>query len=108
MTSYTDSEDTNHWRTKTAEKDIMKELRKEFPDREIPDPLFFKEHWWKEGCTYWLPGLYDPQEESDKVMCPQPGKWQNLFVCGESYSMRQAWMEGALEHSESMLKRHLF
>lgn len=107
MTSYTDSEDTSHWRTKTAEKDIMKELRKEFPGREIPDPLFFKEHWWKEGCTYWLPGLYDPQEESDKVMCPQPGKWQNLFVCGESYSMRQAWMEGALEHSESMLKRHL-
>lgn len=112
MTSYTDDKDTQPWLKlldeggSVLESALMKELRKQFPERTIPDPLYFKAHPWYEGCTYWLPGFYDPVEESKKVMCPQPTKWQSLYVCGESFSLRQAWMEGALEHAEAMLKKY--
>jgi len=113
MTSYTDNNDAEHWihildkeRERGLEKKIMKGLRELFPHKKIPDPLYFKAHPWYEGCTYWLPGSYDPVELSKKVMCPLPGKWQHLYVCGESFSMRQAWMEGALEHAEAMIKKY--
>jgi hypothetical protein len=38
-------------------------------------------------------------------MRPLPSCWQNVYVCGESYSERQAWIEGALEHSEKLLRK---
>jgi hypothetical protein len=112
MTSYTDSTDTIHWteflkKGETCLKDaIMDELRRTFPEKNIPEPTVFKAHSWELGCSYWMPGLYDPEVASERVMCPLPGTWSNLYVCGESYSMRQAWVEGALEHSEKMLKKY--
>jgi len=110
MTSYTESQDAEHW-TKILEKkgeaelkkEVMKELRALFPETTIPNPVFFKAHSWKKGCTYWTPGMYNPQEESQKIMQPFPN--QSVYVCGESYSMNQAWMEGAFSHAEAMLKK---
>ena len=29
----------------------------------------------------------------------------NLFLCGDSFSNNQAWMEGALQTSEKILKK---
>ena len=112
MTSYTDAQDTKPYlklldkSPKLLEKCILKDLRHLFPDCDIPNPLFFKAHPWYEGCTYWLPGLYNPNEESEAIMNPMPKRFEHLYVCGESYSLRQAWMEGALEHAESMLKKY--
>ena len=112
MISYTDGADTKQWTDilaskgeKALEKEIMKNIRKLFPSIVIPDPIFFKAHNWPTGCTYWLPGLYNPKEISKKIMRPLPNTLHNVHVCGESFSMRQAWVEGALEHSEAMLKR---
>jgi protoporphyrinogen oxidase len=112
MTSYTDADDTKVWKKiydKGGDKAlchaIMADLRKMFPD--IESPTFFKSHYWQHGCTYWLPGLYDPEEESHKIMCPIPIRNPNLYVCGESYSMKQAWIEGALEHAEEMLQKYI-
>lgn len=112
MTSYTDAEDTAAWK-KIYDKGgdralchtIMSDLRGMFP--QIKMPTFFKSHYWKHGCSYWLPGLYDPKEESHKVMCPMPMRIPNVFICGESYSLKQAWMEGALEHAEEMLQKYI-
>jgi hypothetical protein len=112
MTSYTDGDDTKQWLgllkegNHVLESALIQELRKQFPKKQIPAPLYFKAHPWFDGCTYWTPGSYSPQEESEKIMCPQPTKWQTLYVCGESFSMRQAWMEGALEHAEAMLNKY--
>ena len=108
MTSYTDANDAEYWikMDKNLEKKIMAGLREVFPHKKIPDPLYFKAHPWYEGCTYWLPGSYDPVEQSNKIMCPLPNKWQHLYVCGESFSMRQAWMEGALEHADALIKKY--
>jgi len=112
MTSYTDAEDTAVWK-KVYDKGgdralchaIIGDLKGMFP--EIQMPTFFKSHYWKHGCSYWLPGVYDPKEESRKIMCPLPSANQNVYVCGESYSMKQAWVEGALEHAEEMLQKYV-
>lgn len=111
MSSYTDGKDTLVWKKildkseKLVEKKLTGELRKLFPEIVIPDPVFTKTHYWKNGCSYWLPGLYDPVEAGIKVMTPLR-RLPGVFVCGESYSMKQAWVEGALEHAEDMLKRY--
>jgi hypothetical protein len=116
MISYTDSDDTKPWTSilkKESEelglqKAILKEARRLFPTKEIPEPLFFKAHLWSEGCSYWKPGLYDPKQTSLQIMNPFPNRFQNVYVCGESYSMKQCWMEGALEHAEEMLNTYFF
>jgi len=111
MISYTESNDARtilrlldrQGEEKTGEF-LVEEARKMFPEVEIPDPLFFKSHPWTSGCTYWLPGAYDPYEESKKAM--KPFSDRNLYCCGESFSTRQAWMEGALEHADLMLQTY--
>ena len=46
------------------------------------------------------------QDIYDKMLKPIDGK--NLFLCGESFSKRQAWMEGALETCYDVLKKMKF
>lgn len=113
MVSYTDASDTEIWTRilkKKGEaalsKAILKSLRDLFPDSTIPEPTFFKSHEWKQGCSYWTPGIYSPQEKSIQCMNPFPSRWPDLFMCGESYSLRQAWMEGSLEHAEELFVRY--
>ena len=108
MISYTDGKDARKihqiYNTMGEEKlgdMLVEQARKSFPDKEIPDPLFFKAHPWTSGCTYWLPGNYDPYEESKKSL--KPFSDTNLYCCGESFSTRQAWIEGALEHADLLL-----
>jgi len=113
MVSYTDASDTEVW-TRLLEKKgeaalgkaILKSLRDLFPRSKIPEPTFFKAHEWKQGCSYWTPGTYSPQEKSIQCMNPFPSRWPDLFLCGESYSLRQAWMEGSLEHAEELFVRY--
>lgn len=110
MISYTDGKDARkilQWldtlgEEKTGEK-IVSYLREMFPSKDIPDPLFFKAHPWTSGCTYWLPGLYNPMEESKKMMRPLSAI-SGLYCCGESFSLRQAWVEGALEHADQLME----
>jgi hypothetical protein len=98
MISYTDGGDVEKL---LAVKDrrgfIMKELRKIFPD--VVDPLFYKEHPWTDGCTYWLPGNYDVSRESEASLQID----ERVFMCGESFAVRQCWMESALEQAEKLL-----
>ena len=114
MTSYTDAEDTKSWTRILESKGeialqnaIMKKTRELFPELTIPNPIFFKAHHWKHGCSYWLPGLYDVKEQSTKLMNPLPAAYPNVYVCGESYSLKQAWIEGAIEHAEEMLEKYI-
>ncbi len=111
MLSYTDGKDARevlrmldkYGEDSTGDK-LVAQARRSFPDRTIPDPLFFKAHPWTSGCTYWLPGSYDPEQKSREALKPF-SDW-NLFCCGESFSLRQAWMEGALEHADLLLSTY--
>lgn len=114
MTSYTDAEDTKPWVRILESKGeialqnaIVKKTRELFPELTIPNPIFFKAHHWKHGCSYWLPGLYDVKKESVQLMNPLPAAYPNVYVCGESYSLKQAWIEGAIEHAEEMLEKYI-
>lgn len=108
--SYTDSQDAELWMEKLKRegqeavgRQIVHELR-EWIDPRIPTPLFVKAHPWEHGATYWLPGQYDPVAESRAAVQPLPAALPSVWACGESYSLRQAWMEGAVEHAELMLE----
>jgi monoamine oxidase len=111
MISYTDGKDARHLFNllgkgeNQLENYILREIRTLFPDKEIPDTLFFKPHPWYQGCTYWLPGNYDPYKLSEDALKPFPTTMPEVYVCGESFSIRQAWMEGALEHADMLIKK---
>jgi hypothetical protein len=112
MISYTDAEDTTPYTDileedgeKALERTVVADVRKLFPGVTIPKPLFFKPHAWETGCTYWLPGDYDPERLSRSAVHPLPSTLPGVWLCGESWSMRQAWVEGALEHTRMMLQR---
>lgn len=116
MISYTDGLDAKYWfkqdETEHGEENVkdlvMTEIRKLFPERTIPDPLFFKQHPWYEGCTYWLPGSYNIVEESNKSLHPKPQTMPNLFMCGESFAVKQCWVESALDQADKLLANHKF
>jgi hypothetical protein len=118
MISYTDGLDAKWWIKQdesAAEhgeenvKDlVMTEIRKLFPDRTIPNPIFFKQHPWYEGCTYWLPGNYSVEDESIKSLHPLPKTAPNLFMCGESFAVKQCWVESALDQADKLLEKHKF
>jgi monoamine oxidase len=111
MASYTDADDTRFWHNKSKsqhDSTLLAELRKSFPEKTIPNPLYTKSYYWDDGCTYWTPGSYDPEKESVDIMRPFPVGLPDVYVCGESFSMKQAWMEGALEHAEAMLQKFFF
>jgi len=106
MLSYTDADDTTNFMKMGDTKlknVIMKELRTLFSEHTIPDPIFFKSHPWTTGATYWLPGNYSPETLSKQAIHPL-SKFPSLWLCGESWSTRQAWVEGALEHTILCLK----
>jgi hypothetical protein len=103
MVSYTDTQDTTAlmaMKEPAMGEYIQKELRRLFPDRKIPDYLFFKSHPWKAGVTYWLPGDYVPEEESEEAIRFS----DRIHLCGESFACCQGWMEGAVKHANQLLR----
>ena len=109
MISYTDGDDVKSYARlldkseEALESAVMSDIRRLFPDLDIPDPTFFKAHHWETGCSYWQPGDYNVEAESRKV-CRPLKSIPRLFICGESFSLRQAWVEGALEHADECLR----
>jgi len=110
MISYTDGNDTNHYHAiwkkggdKALQVAVMSDIRKLFPTYRIPEPKFFRGHYWDTGATYWQPGHYNPDIISISSCYPLPLSLPRVFVTGESFSIRQAWVEGALEQSKICL-----
>jgi monoamine oxidase len=113
MISYTDGDDAKYWikqdesaaehGQENVKELVMAEIRKLFPERSIPDPIFFKQHPWYDGCTYWLPGMYNVEYESIMSLNPLPKAISNLFMCGESFAVEQCWIESALEQADKLL-----
>ena len=108
MISYIESEDTAFWRGLKGPAliaKLQKELRRLYPTEQIPEFKWARAYEWSGGCTYWIPhaDVYDPATESKRALRPFPSTLPNLHLCGESFSLRQAWIEGALEHAAALL-----
>ena len=99
MISYVESQDTEPLRGLTGDalvRRLTTEVRRLFPGTEI---AWAKAYEWHEGCSYWLPGRYEPVAASAEAL-----DIAGVHLCGESFSLHQAWMEGALDHAAALLK----
>jgi cytochrome b involved in lipid metabolism len=104
MISYSDTKYAKEWQNykinNLLEKEIMKNIRLLFSEKEIPDPIFLKStfiyeatHLWKVNC--------DGDILQERIIKPYTD--MNLFICGESYSNNQGWIEGALQTSNKVV-----
>ena len=105
MISYTDNKDTlpfieNNKLKKDSEiiKIINIELKKLF-NFDIPNPIKLNSYYWIYGCHYWKKN-YDSDIIYKKLINP----FDNIYICGETFSLNQAWMEGSLETSNKVIK----
>ena len=62
-------------------------------------PIYFKTHYWGVGAHHWKPG-YNSTAISKKILNPM----KNIYICGESFSQKQAWVEGGLETVHEVIK----
>ena len=107
MISYTDGADTQSFKGKnnklmkeTKIKDkIHTELNRLFRGT-VPPPSYFKVHYWSVGAHHWKSGC-----DSDKICKQMLNPLKNIYICGEAFSQKQAWIEGALETSELIVKK---
>jgi protoporphyrinogen oxidase len=100
MVSYTDGSYAREWNMlPNLKENIMKNLRKLFPRKDIPEPLWMRAFYWDEGSHCWLPGARKYRNTKDTV------KEHGYIICGEVISdHNQAWIEGALETVDNGLK----
>tara|TARA_Y100000991_G_C21970547_1_gene349213 strand:+ start:1567 stop:3036 length:1470 start_codon:yes stop_codon:yes gene_type:complete len=100
---YNDNKNAEYMRNIISNGDLKfflkQNLERIFPDKVIPDPTFLNCHYWKNGNHFWLP-LYENKKIQDYMINPI----KNLYIAGESYSMNQAWIEGALETSDKVIR----
>ena len=100
MVAYVEGGDTIPYRTQQGglrsqdklNKEVHEELRRLLPERNIPTPIHFKAYLWTEGGHAWLPRV-NSEVAARAILNPR----LNAYVCGEAYSHKQAWIEGALE-----------
>ena len=108
MISYTDGIDVKPFLTKSGKlrsenviKSLIKnELQKIFPNKNIPNPTYFHPYLWTQGCHYWK-----KNNDSSKISKFMINPIKNMYICGESFSTNQAWMEGALETATEVIKK---
>jgi len=81
-------------------KAIHKEIKSLF-GIEPPEPEEVLFHYWENGCHFWDTGK-DMNKLYESIM--KPIKDKELYICGESYSKKQAWIEGSLESCYDVIK----
>lgn len=98
MISYTDGRYATYWKSLAdyCPKLLKSTLEIEL-ERVFGQPFTVTNvttHFWKDCAHAWKPGA-DSDVISQKIVNPLP----RIFVASESYSQKQAWIEGALEQA---------
>jgi monoamine oxidase len=109
MISYTDNKYAEYWHDLYKKEGIEKIDQKiaeniyQSTKITIPKPLETMVYYWSCGVGYW--GIEaDSRAISQKMI--KPFEEEEVYICGEHYSEKnQQWMEGALETSNSVLKK---
>lgn len=106
MVSYADGTDVNSYyksgkllKTNKLKTKIHNELKRLFPEKKIPHPTYFKSHLWTEGVHLWRRG-----SDSKKIFKILLNPMENIYICGEGFSLNQCWVEGALDTSDKVVK----
>ena len=106
MISYIDSEYAEMWNdSSSSKKIIINRLHKEIKNLfniVPPEPEYIKYYYWTNGLHVWRPG-YNYHKLYKETMKPYYD--QQIFICGESFSKNQGWIEGCLETSYDVLEQ---
>lgn len=109
MSSYLDARDIDLWSglwQKRRHEDLLNKIHNEtcalFPEKDIEKPIYVSPQFWADGCTYWLQDI-DYKHLSEQALCPYPTTHPKMHVVGESFSTKQQWIEGSLEHADSLI-----
>ncbi len=109
MISYTDSKYANHlnnYYKKYGKKRLEKYILESWENtllRNIPEPIFTKVCYWKEGVAMWNRKINSIQVHK---MLQKPFMNKDLYISGENYSLNQAWIEGGLQNSDEILSKY--
>ena len=103
--SYSDDYISNYWNvlsTIEIKQNLVKYLREIFPNENITEPEWITKHYWSNGAHFWKVGIKSKaiQKKLEKTFKPK-----KIYIIGEIYSSRQAWIEGSLETVEKLLNR---
>ena len=107
MISYTDGKYAKVWskyiENNTQLKEINKSLTKLYPHINFYNnpPKIIENYYWNEGACYWKK-CEDSTSLYKKML--KPLKDKELYICGDTFSHRQAWIEGALNTSNDVFK----
>lgn len=104
MISYTDGKNVapylngNKLKPESVIKKMIKDELSKFMD--VPEPSYFKCHYWPIGTHSWPTGVKS-DKIADKMINPLP----NIYICGDGFSHKQGWMEGALETAKEVVDK---
>lgn len=111
MISYSDTTNAKQWQqdkiNDVFKKKIIKNIKLLFPNKKIPEPTFLNSSFYAEATHLWKVNC-DGEQLQPRLL--QPFSDMHLYICGESYSSNQGWIEGALETSNAVvniIKRNL-
>jgi len=105
MISYSDGDNARMWQELFLQGrdvltvELMKQVRRLFPDRTIPEPTWVEKLHWAKGVHLWRP-FVNSETVYRKIQSPFP----RVYICGEAYSRLQGWIEGALETAEEVAR----
>jgi hypothetical protein len=85
----------------------MRQLAEFFGDSNLPAPMLSTYVGWGtgnigDGDHSWKIGVND-REVMQRLCNPMPGK---VYTCGEAFSDEQAWVDGALRSTETLLQQY--
>jgi hypothetical protein len=104
MISYTDGKNVAPYlngkklKSESVIKKMIKEELSKFVD--VSEPTYFKCHYWPIGTHTWPIGI-NSDEIANKIINPLP----NIYICGDGFSHKQGWMEGALETAKEVVDK---
>jgi len=101
MISYSDGYHASQWQNDfmvgDLDDNIMASIRKLFPEKNIPQPLWIHKLHWAHAVHGWKPLI-----NTDLVYNQIQNPFHKNFICGEAYSRWQGWIEGALETAKEV------
>ena len=105
--SYSDSYNAEFWNNLNNKKEIVKYLNKMlkemFPKKDIKDPEWITIHYWDAGVHFWKVGI-NPKKIQKEILTTF--NKNNIYILGETYCDRQAWIDGALETVDKYMKKY--